>query len=132
TVNVGNAGSLQGIVSGLYILNESAIPGETGGGVTTLNVDDSADTVTRGATLKTVEVLPSSIPSGEIDGLAPAAISYAYPGTSVLNMKTGTNFNVVNVQGTGVVTSLTTHANDLFIVGNGGSVQGIQGPLLIS
>ncbi|HJZ58110.1 MAG TPA: hypothetical protein VKE74_24425, partial [Gemmataceae bacterium] len=77
TVNVGNAGSVQGIRGALTIQNPPSF--------TTLNVDDSADTVARFAvTLSTISSGGATF--GSITGLAPAAISYKYAGTNAVNV----------------------------------------------
>ena len=68
TVNVGNAGSVQGILGSLTIQNPPSF--------TTLNVNDSADTFPRTATLSTFTSGGANF--GLIVGLAPAAISYKY------------------------------------------------------
>ena len=72
TVNVGNAGSVQGILGALTIQNPPSF--------TTLNVNDSADTVARTVTLSTF--VSGGANWGSITGLAPAAINYKYADTS--------------------------------------------------
>ena len=72
-VNVGNAGSVQGILGKLTIDNQRS--------KTTLNVDDSADTVGRTVTLTTSG--GGHQPWGTISGLAPADIVYKVGRASV-------------------------------------------------
>ena len=72
-VNVGNAGSVQGILGKLTIDNQRS--------KTTLNVDDSADTVGRMVTLTTSG--GGHQPWGTISGLAPADIVYKVGRASV-------------------------------------------------
>jgi hypothetical protein len=72
TVNVGNAGSVQGILGALTIQNPPSL--------TTLNINDSADRVARTATLSTF--VSGGANFGSITGLAPAAINYKYADTS--------------------------------------------------
>ena len=72
TVNVGNAGSVQGILGTLNIQNPPNFD--------TINVDDSADTVARTATLSTFASAGANF--GSITGLAPAAINFKYADTS--------------------------------------------------
>jgi acrosin len=118
SVNVGNAGSVQAIEGSLDVVNV--------GGATVLNVDDSADGTTRVVTLQNAGP-HNSLP--EITGLAPGTI--AYLGVSQLNVTTGTNFNIVGVEGTSASTLLTTQANDLVEVGDAGSTQGIRSSLFV-
>jgi hypothetical protein len=67
TVNVGNSGSVQGILGALSISNPTAY--------SRINVDDSADTTARTATLNQSTINGS--PYWEtLGGLAPAAINY--------------------------------------------------------
>jgi hypothetical protein len=68
TVNVGNAGSLQAILGTLTIQNPPNF--------TTLNINDSADTTARTATLSTFSLDGTSW--GSITGLAPAAINFNF------------------------------------------------------
>ena len=72
TVNVGNAGSLQGILGALNIQNPPNL--------TTLNINDSADATARTATLSTFA--SGGANCGSITGLAPAAINFKYADTS--------------------------------------------------
>jgi hypothetical protein len=123
-VNVGDAGSVQGIAGTLNIEDPPSF--------VALTIDDSADlaglTVTLGSS-----TLPDG-PSGSISGLAPANINYAYNDTSSVTVKTGDGPNIINVLATGVTTNLVGNGgrdSDTVNVGNNGSVQGITGTLNI-
>jgi hypothetical protein len=121
TLNVGNAGSLAGILAPLSITNPPAY--------TTLNVDDSADAALGTVTLSN---LPGDPTTGQISGLAPAAITYKYLDTQTVAVSTGTAAgNVVNVQATGKPVMLTGHAAETVNVGNAGSLAGLAGGLTI-
>jgi hypothetical protein len=123
TVNVDNAGSVQGIQGNLYI--------EDPAGVTTINVDDSADATARTVTVSTFTPAGDT-PWGSVTGLAPAAINYEYADAEKVTIHTGTAAgNVVNVQATGPggPTNVVSHATATVNVGNAGSVQAIQGRL---
>jgi hypothetical protein len=89
TVNVGNGGSVQGILGALNVDDPSHS--------TTLNVDDSADTAARTVTLGTFT--PSGdTPWGSITGLAPAAINYEQGDfTSPVTIEGGHGCNTFNV-----------------------------------
>src|SRR5207244_3865869 len=67
TVNVGNSGSVQGILGALSITNPPSF--------TTINVNDSADTAARHATLSQATINGDSHWE-TLSGLAPASISY--------------------------------------------------------
>ena len=120
TVNVGNAGSVQGILGTLNLENPSSF--------TTVVIDDSADATARTVTLRTIGVLPSDFNAnsdayGNISGLAPADIHYEYNDTSSLTVKGGTPAsgpgNTFNVQATGAVTSIVGGGrNDTFNIGS--------------
>jgi hypothetical protein len=119
-VNVGLHGSVQDINSPLTITNA--------GTVTTVNVDDSADTAPRTVTLDTVT--NGSI-YGRISGLAPADIFYRYADTYTVTVQTGTQA-AVNVFATGVPVNLICNGSQFVNVGDAGSVQAIQGALTIT
>jgi hypothetical protein len=122
TVNVGNVGHVQGIVAAVNVQNSH--------GLTTLNVDDSADGTARAVTLNTFASTDANW--GSITGLAPSAINYKYFNTSGVSVTTGTAADTLNVLATGVPTSLSTSdSGDTINVGNAGSVQGILGALSI-
>jgi hypothetical protein len=121
-VNVGNAGSVQGILGGLTIQNPPSF--------TTLIVDDSADTVARTAELRTI--VSGGANFGSITGLAPAAINYKYADTAAVNITTGLGADTINVRATGVATNLSSSGGrDVVNVGDSGSVEGILGGLTI-
>jgi len=121
TVNVGNAGSVQGILAPVTIDDPPSW--------NTINIDDSADPTAQTATLSTSTI--SGLPWGYLAGLAPAGISFKYADTSSVYISTGTGADTVSVAGTGVLTAITGHGYDTVNVGNAGSVQGIQGALSI-
>ena len=98
TVNVGNAGSVQGILGTLSIQNPHSAD--------TININDSADTTARTVTLSTF--VSGGANWGAITGLAPAAINYKYAGTSSVNITTGSAADTVNVLATGVATNLSS------------------------
>ena len=121
TVNVGNAGSVQGILAAVNVENPPSF--------NTINVNDSADTTARTVTLSTFTPAGDT-PWGSITGLAPAAINYEYADTSSVTVTTGHAADTVNVLATGVTTNLSTSGGlDVVNVGNAGSVQGILGAL---
>ena len=121
-VNVGNAGSVQGILATLNIQNPPSFD--------TINVDDSADTTARTATLSTFA--SGGANWGSITGLAPSEIDYKYRDTFGVNITTGSAADTVNVLATGVPTSLSTsNGHDTVNVGNAGKVQDIHGILSI-
>ena len=72
TVNVGNFGHVQGILAAVNVQNPH--------GLTTLNVDDSADGTARAVKMNTFASGDGNW--GSITGLAPAAINYKYADTS--------------------------------------------------
>jgi len=128
TVNVGNAGSVQGILADVNIENPPSFD--------TINVNDSADTTARTVTLSTFvnpnDSQHNSDPWGMITGLAPAAINYEYDDTTSVSVTTGHAADTVNVLATGVTTNLIGNGGrDTVNVGNAGSVQGILGTLSI-
>ncbi len=136
TVNVGNAGSAQGIVSAVSVTNGNAS--------TTVTVDDSADTTARTASISV---------AGLSTGLAPASVDYAgagpltveggsggntftvtgTPGTTILD--SGTGNDTVDVQGTTSGNPLTIHGQDgtdtVDIGGAGHLLSGISGAVIL-
>jgi hypothetical protein len=122
TVNVGNAGSVQGILGELNIDNPLSF--------TTVNIDDSADTTARTVTLDTFTPAADT-PWGSVTGLAPASINYRYGDTQSVSITTGSGADTVNVHATGVTTNLSAHGLDTIKVGKAGSVRGIFGALNI-
>jgi hypothetical protein len=91
TVNVGNAGSVQGILGTINIDNPKI--GDN------LSINDSGDTATHTATLGTFTP-PGDTPWGSLTGLAPAAINYEYADMSSVAILTGPA-TTLNVQDTG-------------------------------
>ncbi|MGO8902553.1 MAG: C2 family cysteine protease [Isosphaeraceae bacterium] len=122
TVNVGNAGSAQGILGALSIQNPPSY--------TTINVNDGSDATARTVTLSTFT--SGGYNWGSITGLAPAAINYKYGDTTSVSVTTGTAADTINVLATGVPTSVSTGGgSDVVNVGNAGSARGILGTLSI-
>jgi hypothetical protein len=124
TINIGNGGSVAGIQGTLYI--------ESASGSNTININDSAD-----STVQTVQ-MGTWTPTGDtnwgyIAGLGGAAnINFEYADTNSVTINTGTaSGNVINVQGTGIATTIVTNNDATINIGNGGSVAGIQGTLYI-
>jgi hypothetical protein len=114
TVNVGNAGSLAGLFSSIYLQNTQ--------NYTALSVDDSADASLRTATLSTF-ISPDNNPYGAITGLSLASINYKYKDSGGVTINTGTAAgDVVNVQGIGGPggVALIGHAAETVNVGNAG------------
>jgi hypothetical protein len=139
TVNVGAGGSVSGIGGDLYIENRPALD--------TVNVDDSLDPTTGRQVTLSDYTPPSPAPPpfddtdtfGRISGLTAsgATINYEYLDTSSVTIQTGPA-DIVNVFSTGVTTNLVgTREPNLgtdpttVIVGNGGSLAGINGTLNI-
>ena len=143
TVNVGAAGSVQGIRGPVFVSNA--------GSRSTLNVDDSGDAAGRTVTLSAANGIEF------VAGLAPAEIRYfasdvsavsisAGPGGNtftvndtpdnlvhpVTTLNTGTGVDTVNVRGTtGPLAVNGQNGRDTVNVGAGGSVQNIKGTLNI-
>src|SRR5262249_15567304 len=90
TVNISNAASVQGPLSPLTIQNPPSF--------TTINVDDSADTAARTATLSTF--VSGGATWGSIVGLVPTSITYKYADTSAVNITMGLANDTVNVLAT--------------------------------
>ena len=122
TVNVGEAGSVQGILAPVTITNPPSW--------NTINIDDSADPSSRTVTLSTVTP-PGDTDWGQVTGLAPAAISYKYGDTSSVHITTGTGADTVNVWETGVTTYISTSGVQSTVNVGSGSVQGILGALYV-
>ena len=122
-VNVGKAGSVQGILGSLQIENPPHF--------NTLTVDDSADTQLRTVTMDTFISQGGGDPFGRIRGLAPASIFYEYADTSSITVKTGRAVDTVDVLTTGVTTAIVGAATETVNVGNNGLVSGIGGLLTV-
>jgi len=119
TIDVGDLGSVQGILARVTIVDPT--------NRNTIFINDQADPAARTATLST-----SAPGMGEVTGLAPAPITFAYSGTSSVYLEIGTGYDAVDVQATGVPTNIFNFGRDTAVnVGNAGSVQGIQGYLNI-
>jgi hypothetical protein len=136
TVNVGDGGSLAGIIGTLNIENPPA--------VTDINVDDSADTSAPTFTLSTVGPnltdFASSFPGdsrndtwGQLSGIPNGAnINYEYNDTSSLTLKSGPGATIdVLATGSGFATTLTGNGQTTVDVGDQNNVQGLQGDLFI-
>jgi hypothetical protein len=126
-VNVGRNRLVSGIVGTLWIINPVSL--------TTLNIDDSADTTGRSV----------NISANVIDGLAPGFIEYTQSGLNALNINAGTSiipfsgstFDVLSTPNWGLIpgnvtTSIDSRGVDTVMVGEDGQVDGIQGNLKIS
>src|SRR5262249_61954500 len=85
TLNVGNNGSVQGILGPVTSTNPPYY--------TTINVDDSADPTPRTVTVGN----GATSGFGVIDGLAPADIRFKYADTAQVTISTGSGGNTVNV-----------------------------------
>jgi len=121
TIDVGDLGSVQGILAPVTITDPT--------NWNTIFIDDQLDPAARTATLST-----SAPGMGEVTGLAPAPITFAYSGTSSVYLETGTGPDIVNVAstGVGVTTNLVSNGgHDTVNVGSSGSVQSIRGTLNI-
>jgi hypothetical protein len=111
-VNIGNAGSVQGIAGALTIANTLSF--------TNLLINDSADTTARTA----------AYTSTGVTGVAPAAINWVATDISGVMLTMGTGADTVNVLSSAPFSALTirgTDGADQVNVGNTGSVQSIQG-----
>jgi hypothetical protein len=122
TVNVGNAGSLQQIARGLTLTNPPDL--------NTINIDDSADSLVRTATLITGTSGGGNL--GFILGLSGGPIVYKYADTSAVTLQLGTNTPTVIVQGTGVPVNLISRIPTIVDVVTDGSVQQILGALTLT
>lgn len=110
TVTLGNAGSVQSLVGAVTIDNPSH--------ATHLNIDDSADTATRIATLE----------DSGITGLAPAAIQWTAGDIGSVTLTMGTADDTLAVHSTMAPVAIQgTGGHDTVNIGFGGSVQGILG-----
>ncbi|HEY1686787.1 MAG TPA: hypothetical protein VGG19_18645 [Tepidisphaeraceae bacterium] len=104
----------------------NAVVNVTGGGETTLNLDDSGSTVASSSTFT----------AGVVNGLSPANIDYS--GLSNLNVQLGTGVQTVTVHSTsaGADTVITAgSANDTFTLNgaNGASLaSGLAGPITVN
>jgi len=127
TVNLGNQGSVQGILGVVLVANPSS--------TTKVTVDDHADKVGRNVTVTNEGLFGATTGSllEFIVGPTPGGIGISDAGTQQVTINTGTGSNFVNVQSTGAPTSLVDYGQTGVIVGgNGISVQGIAAALTIS
>lgn len=116
-VNIGNAGSVQGIAAPVTVKNTFSF--------TALTIDDSAD-----ATGQTATVV-----SGAVTGIAPAAINWSPLDISIVQLNAGFGNDTVNVLATDTFAPVSIQGTDGFDqvnIGNAGSVQGILGTLTIA
>jgi hypothetical protein len=124
TINVGDHNGVQDIQGNLVI--HGAFP------LRRLNIDDTADTVKRIAT----------VTNSSVTGLAPASISFDRSSLTQLNIAGGSGGNTFNVQSTaaGTTTSLNAgdgQATDTVNIGSlapslGGTLANIAGPVSLS
>ncbi len=121
TVNVGTGGSVQSIQGSVTITNPPSF--------TTVNVDDSADSGTRTATLDTTTI--GGLAYGRLSGLAPAQILFKYSDTNTATIQTGTGTEVVNILATGKPTTVLAHSNATTVNVGNGSVQNIAATLTL-
>jgi hypothetical protein len=117
TVDVGNAGSVQGILGALTVAGALSH--------NVIQVDDSADgtfqTVTHDSFIGGNQIF------GRITGLAPAEIDYVYADTTSITVKTGTGGTTVGVQSTGAPLTVVGHSNNTTI--NVGSTAHMLDPI---
>ncbi len=118
-VNIGNAGSVQGIGGAVTVKNLDDF--------SLLTIDDSADAIGRTAT----------VTSASVTGIAPAAINWNVNDISGLFLINGSGNDTVNVLATSPAVlnfSLTiqgTSGSDVVHIGNAGSVQEIMAPVMV-
>jgi hypothetical protein len=124
-VNVGNAGSLAGILGNLNLYNAPSY--------NTITVDDSADPYTGTAILSTIAGPADGDGDSDTMGsisLAGALVNYEYNDTATVTLDTGiAPNNVVDIQATGTTTNIFANGLATVNVGQNGSVAGIQGTL---
>jgi hypothetical protein len=111
---------LQGIQGTVLLENEPSF--------STVNINDQGDAAGRFVFLNSIQRTGDSS-VGEVSGLGAADIQWDYADTSAVNLNLGPGDSTVNVLGTGVTTNVFNSARAAIDVGNGGSVQGIQGAL---
>jgi hypothetical protein len=113
-VNIGNAGSVQSILTSVIVRNA--------GSFSTLTIDDSADSTGRVATITDDGTF------GHAAGPAPATISWKDSDMTAINLNNGTGSDTVNLQGltAAPLTIQGTDGSDAVNLGNAGSVQGIN------
>ena len=110
-VNIGAAGSTREV---------AAVAIDNSASFTHITLDDSADAFGRSVTLSATN----------ITGIAQAPISWNAADISAIGLLMGTGADTLNVLSTQAsVTIQGTDGHDTVTLGNGGSVQGIQGPV---
>jgi hypothetical protein len=124
-VNVGNHGSLRGILGPLTVTS-------TAFGGTTLNVDDSADPANHVVTLDTASPPSALWLYGTVTGLSPGAISYRTSVVHGVTVQTGTGAETVNVLSAFAPLSVVGHSGNTAVnVGRHGSIAGITADLAV-
>jgi len=100
--------------------------------LTTITVNDAANTVGRTATLD--DVLIAGLPYGRLTGLAPANINWKYNDTAAINITHGTGADSLNVRRhQDALTIQGTAGNDIVTLGGvaGVGVNGITAPTTV-
>jgi hypothetical protein len=111
---------LQGIQAPVLLENVS--------GQSRVIINDQGDTTAQGAFLSTVpRAGASSLGQVSVQGAAP--IQFDYAATRAVNLNLGTRILGVSVLGTGVTTNVFISSAARILVGDGGSLAGIQGAL---
>jgi hypothetical protein len=124
TINVGNAGSLAGILGPLNLENEPSFD--------TVNINDQADAANYTASITTI---PRSGDSslGSLNGLGAAQITWDYLDTASVTINSGTGFVIWHIEGTGVPTTINgTLGTNAFVVCQASQLlANIAGPLTL-
>src|SRR5271166_914662 len=124
--NGGGSGTVQGIGGPVDIENSPFAK-------TTVDVVDSQDTAARAVVLSDFFRFDTVMGSwGRITGLAPAPIEYQYIWTAALNLTLGHGSGTtLQVQGTGVPTTVIDNTSVAVSVGYQGSALGVRGSLSV-
>ena len=101
-------------------------------GLVKLVVDDSNGTSAQAVTLDTVAIGGASYGRIFSVGGTWGAIRYKYAETQDVTLETGGTVGTFNILGTGEPINLIAHASANVYVGNGGSMAGINGPLVLN
>jgi hypothetical protein len=121
-VNLGDTSNkLQGIRGAVLVEDEK-------GFTSALNINDQGDSATHTVTLSTV-LRAGDTSLGQLSGLGAAAIQWDYHDTHAMHLHLGVGASSVNVLGTGTTTNIFNSAAASILVGNGGTIAGIQGAL---
>ena len=124
TINLGG-GNSQGLLGQIRIDNVANFD--------TINIVNSADTVTRLVTLNTYNAYDGQW--GSIVGLTPGGVSYRYSATHTLNITNGSGNDITNVLATDPIATTSidgTSGNDNVNIGaNSGRLSGILGPVTV-